>query len=222
MKKRLAKILSMALVFVMVMCLVPPVEAAASTKKPFFPEIMEFNYFKKSKDLNTEHWVFGDEGVNYKITNVKSSDKKVMVASKVFDGEYSMIKMKAKKPGKTTITFKAKIGNKTYNYKVKVKVVNYTNPLKSFKIGKTDYASKFSHTFYHRRSGKKKIAGKLAIKPNPDWKVAALYTYDFKTGKEKNVKNNKKITLKKNQSLVIHCINKKTGQGITLNFSNES
>ena len=209
----------MSLVFVMVMCLIPPVEASAASKKPFFSKNIEFIYYEKKKDANIEFHTFGDEGVNYKITKMKSSNKKVMNMSRIFDGENTLLKLKAQKPGKATITFKATVGNKTYNYKVKVKVIKYENPLKVLKIGKKDYAAKFAQEESYGLC-KKNLEGKLAIKASPNWKIDSIHIWDYNKNKHIKVKNNKKISLKKEQSLCISVSNKKTGQWTVLNLMN--
>lgn len=220
MKKFLTKILSIALVLVMVMCLVPPVEAAASSKKPYFPTNLNYHYYTKDKSLNKVGWGFGDYGVDYKITGLKSSNKKVIAVSSKYSNGATSIYINVKKAGKATVSFKAKVGNKTYNYKCKFVVTNYANPLKSIKIGKVNYTSKFSKRGHLYLPGKKNISGKLVIKPKKDWKITDLFTYSTITGKIKKIKNNKNVSLKKNQALHIGLKNRKTGKTTSISFSN--
>ena len=219
MKKRLTKMLSAMLVLVMVMCLVPPVEAAAATKKPKFPGGIDFHYYAKDKPLNTEQWVLGEKGTNYKVTNLTSSDKKIVTVSKIYDQEYTCIKFKVKKAGKAKVSFKVKAGSKTYSYECDVSVSKYSNPIKTLKIGTKNYASKFTKNNYYDLGENKKVTGKLAIKTNANWKIKYLYIWDYNKNKEIKVKNNKNITLKKNQSLMVSCYNSKTKvwTGITVN-----
>ena len=223
MKKRLTKILSAMLVFVMVMCLVPPVEAAASkVKKPTFDTDMLLNYYPKAgKDwiscamaLNNNY-----EDNSWKITKLKSSNTKVLTVKKI--DNYSGIMITPKKAGKSTITFKATKGSKTYSYKCVVKVMKYENPVKTLKIGSKNYASKFSKMDYIDLDGKKNYEGKLSIKTNKNWKVTYILIYDAKTDKVKEYKNNKKIKLKKNQSLYIYFTNTKNDNHSCISILNQ-
>ena len=220
MKKILTKMLSVTLVLVMMMCLVPPVEAEASSKKPSFPTKIDEMYYPKDKQMNTAGWIFGNEGTNYKITNLKSSNKKVLTVSKKYQYKYTTLNMKLKKAGTATISFKVKIGSKTYNYKCKVTVSAYTNPVKTLKIGSKNYASKFKNSSFYDLGGKKNHKGKLSITANKNWKIESIYIYNLKTGKEQKVKNNKSITLKKNHTLGVSLRNKKTGKWSYVSLSN--
>lgn len=57
--------------------------------------------------------------------------------------KFPAIEFDMKKPGTSVISFYLKTDGKTYSYKCKVTIVNYSNPFKSFKIGKKDYADLF-------------------------------------------------------------------------------
>ena len=219
MKKNLTKRLSMILVLVMVMCLVPPVEAEAASKKPNFPGGIDFHYYAKDKSLNTEQWVLGKKGTNYKVTGLTSSNKKIVTVSKIYDQEYTCIKFKVKKAGKAKVSFKVKVGSKTYSYKCDVSVSKYSNPVKTLKIGTKNYASKYNKNNYYDLGGENKVTGKLTVKTNKDWEIKFLYIWDYNKNKEIKVKNNKNITLKENQSLMVSCYNNKTKvwTGITVN-----
>ena len=220
MKKKLTKILSMLLVFAMVMCLVPPVEASAASRKPWFPKELALDYYDKNQSQNMTDWVFGNDSTNYKITELKSSDKNVLTVFKLYSG-YTSLYMRVRKPGKATITFKVKVGNKTYSYKCKVTVHDYENPFKSLKIGKTNYASEFSYMDYYSLKGRKNLKGKLAITTNKNWKIERIEIYDNTSPSSKRVKNKKVITLKKGQTLWVTCRNKKTNAWAYATLSNE-
>ena len=211
--------LSMALVFVMIVCLVPPVETEASSK-PWFPKKHNQYYYEKNQSSNTTTFVFGDELENYKITDLKSSNKKVLTVSTFYDS-YTYLDIRARAPGKATITFKAKVGSKTYSYKCNVVVHKYENPAKSLKIGKTNYASEFSYIEYFTLRARKNLKGKLAITTNKNWKIKDIEVYDYRTTERREVKNNKTITLNKGQVLWVTFINKKTGAQTITTLSNE-
>lgn len=222
MKKLLTKILSIALVFVMIMCLVPPVEASAASKKPYFPPSISMSYYPKAgKSANRISWGISDENGDDlvgKITNLKSSNKKVVT---VYKSTWGLgIAMEAKKAGTTTITFNTKIGTKTYSHRCKITVTNYQSPIKTLKIGKKNYASQLSDINYIDLDGVKNLKGKLSVAMNKNWKINNMYIWDSKTDKSKKAKNNKSIELKKNQSLWISCYNKKTSEYIDIQLSN--
>lgn len=109
------------------------------------------------------------------LKNLKSSNKSVLTvkATKYKNGNvYSTeIMAYAKKAGTATVTFKA--GGK--NYKVKVTVKNYTNPVSYIKVGSTKMsAAKFKKTNvanlkYSKFSNKK---CKITVKPAKGWKLS--------------------------------------------------
>ena len=208
----------MALVFVMIMCLVPPVTTEASSK-PWFLKKHNMYYYEKNQAYNTATFVFGDDTKDYKITDLKSSNKKVLTVSTFYDS-FTYLDIRTRAPGKATITFKAKVGSKTYSYKCKVVVHTYENPVKSLKIGKTNYASEFAYMNYFTLRAQKNLKGKLAITTNKNWKIKNIEVYDYKSDNITKVKNNKTITLNKGQALWVTCINKKTGAQTTTTLSN--
>ena len=138
---------------------------AKSTQKLF--------YFPGSaNEYVNDWWVVGSK----KVTNVKSSNKKV-VAVKTFSSKKNF-QMTLKKAGKANVTFKYK-GKK---YTMKVVVAKYTNPFTKFTIGSKNYAKKFKSQSYF--STEKSISGKMAVKASSAWKFLGFYGYG-NTGLEK-------------------------------------
>ena len=113
------------------------------------------------------------------------------------------------KEGKTTITC-------TVN-KVKLKttltVKKYSNPLKTFKIGKTNYTSKYKNIDDYRdnKSYKKQ---KMVIETNKNWVIRSVYVHSgssTQTYRPNGTKLSKKVTLKKNyDDVYIYLYNSKT------------
>ena len=116
---------------------------------------------------------FGDMKAGKKITSVKSSNKKVATV-KVMKGQsgptYIMITMK--KVGTTKISYKLGGKKKT----AVLKVVKWKNPVKSFKIGSTNYASKFKKAVNFTESIDLS-AKRVAVKAARGWKVVKILYY---------------------------------------------
>ena len=219
MKKLLTKILSMAIVFVMVMCLVPPMEAKAASK-PEFSTTHYLRYYPKDKASNKNSYYFGDWGKNYKIASIKSSNPKVATLSKTYKDKSTFLILTTKKAGTTTITFKAKIGSKYQKYKTKVTVTKYTSPLKSFKIGGTNLTSRSNKVDVFNLGGKKTVKGKLALKLNKNWEITSVNFVNANNKWKWNMNKKGTVTLKKNCQLFINCRNKKTGARETIDVRN--
>ena len=150
------------------------------------------------------------------VTKVKSSNKSV-VKVEVFDNNGTVyVGLQPKKIGKATVTFKYKLKGKTYSAKVKVKVVKYTNALKSLKIGSTEYASRFNKEDYIFLD--KKLSGKLNIKLKSGYTLGGIYLYKRGGGGlPKTLKNGKKITVKKGYGMNISI--RKNSTGVYYNYS---
>lgn len=151
-----------------------------------------------------------------KISNVKSSNKKVATVSvtKVKPSKaggysmpgYYMLNVKLKKAGTTKISF-------TYNgkkYSSTLKVSKYSNPIKSIKIGSKEYKSAFvakklvrGMEEYDVTLNTKKLSGKLAVKAASGWKIHKIYKYFG----SKKLKNGSKVE----DSVYVEMKNKKTG-----------
>lgn len=100
-----------------------------------------------------------------------------------------------KKPGTTKLTMTYRLNNKIKKMVINLKVIKYTNPLKTFAIGGKNYAKIFnkvttagvSYKLIHKAGG----TYKFAVKPKKDWKVTSVKV----NGSKKQLKNAKKITL---------------------------
>ncbi|MBQ9015095.1 MAG: hypothetical protein IJ109_03145 [Firmicutes bacterium] len=169
-------------------------------------------YYPKAKGWNTE-WLADVSEVTIDMATVKSSKPSVAVLKKDTwtddDGKvYGNYQIKSKKPGTTTLTFQAKDAN-AENYvtkTVKVKVVKFVNPAKTFKIGSKNYAKKYNGKPYYNI--KKKVSGKVNVKAKKGWKVDSIYFYDESKGKSKKIKNGKKVTFDKFDGVQV-CFKKK-------------
>ena len=217
MKTKLTKILSMALVFVMVMCLVPPVEATAASR-PHYPYAHNERYYPNKKSANTIPYAFGSYKVNYKVTGIKSTNKKVATMTKTYKNNFTYLNLELKKEGSTTITFNVNIAGRTEKYTTRVTVKKYSPPLKTLKIGKTNFSSKIKNV-EHYNIGGKTIKGKLNIKLNKNWEIISV-NFTNAQGKMKGIKSNANITMKEKCYLFVNCRNKKTGVRETVMLRN--
>jgi hypothetical protein len=115
---------------------------------------------------------FYDDTENGNFASPKSSNKKV--AKVALRDQGNTIDVMFKKAGKVTITFKYKGKAK----KVTLIAANYRNPLKSFKVGKTQYVKKYdkkpSYNDTYTDDSKESFKGKLVVTPAKGWKVVSI------------------------------------------------
>ncbi len=144
-----------------------------------------------------------------KIVKVKSSNTKVATAEATTEYKTGLpaLRVIPHKAGNTKITIVIKRGGKTYTSGMTVHVVNYNNPLKSFKIGSKEYADLLNETSNTSDS----LSGKAKVKAvaKGEWKVTGLYTYDNRKGKGKSYKNGKNVNLDKATQVSVLIQNKK-------------
>ena len=131
-----------------------------------------------------------------KVLELKSSKPSVVSVKKMpFRDDYT-ITMKAKKTGTSIVSFKVKRKNgKTYSFKSKVTVHNYTNPLSVCKFGKKDYKKSFDKkTMVPVAKGYPKKA-KVCITAKKGYKIDAIYYSEHGTGRQRKIKNGSTVTM---------------------------
>ena len=147
---------------------------ATSTQKAF--------YYPKNADGNG-WWLVGN-AKGKKFIDFKSSNKSV-IAVTYYKGDKTSVQITFKKAGKANVTFKYN-GKK---YKMNFVIVKYTNPVKTFKVGSVNYASKFKNMPYCFLD--KALAGKsVTVKASAGWKFMYFprYTSTDKVEKLKTLK----------------------------------
>ena len=129
----------------------------------------------------------GIEDFTAEIYDLKSTNEKV-IYPEVYDDD--TILLNVYKPGKATISCTYHGEEYSINYIVK----KYVNPVKSFKIGKKEYAKKFKKRELCNLSVKT-LKGKLKIVPAKNWKIKKINLNYIKSGNmlTKKVKNGQKI-----------------------------
>ena len=181
--------LFLALTFIVTDLAVAPVTAQAAGTLKFHKSIA----LMKGQET-------GDPIINSvrsdKVLGLKSSNTSVVSVKKMpFLGDYT-ITLKAKKTGTSIVSFKVKRKNgKTYSFKSKVTVHNYTNPLNVCKFGRKDYKKSFDKkTMVPVAKGYPKKA-KVCITAKKGYKIAAIYYSEYGTGIQKKIKNGSTVTM---------------------------
>ena len=131
-----------------------------------------------------------------KVLELKSSKPSVVSVKKMpFRDDYT-ITMKAKKTGTSIVSFKVKRKNgKTYSFKSKVTVHNYTNPLNVCKFGRKDYKKSFDKkTMVPVAKGYPQKA-KVCVTAKKGYKIDAIYYSEHGTGKQRKIKNGSTVTM---------------------------
>lgn len=204
MKKRIVSAAFAAVLLLSVFTPVLPVQAAA---KPYVEKkqtsIMEQN---KWGCIYIENF---PEGA--KVTNVKSSNKKVLTASWHADNA-TIVELKLKKAGKANVSFNLVNKGKTTKFKTAVTVKKWQNPCASFKAGNTNYVSKFKKQSWYTVSHKGTPKRKVSVKAAKGWKLCQVY---YQKG------DGKYWTKMKNNSSVKFSVKKKDYMYITAEFQNE-
>ena len=101
-------------------------------------------------------------------------------------------------------------------YKLKLCVMKYSNPFKTFKIGKKNYASHYKGNTFTELE--KPVKGKLKLSVKKGWKISKIYHYYGYEGKKK-IRNNKKIELNTADSVEVILQNKKYGASTTFTLN---
>ncbi len=184
-KTKKANYLALLLTFIILAASFVPTQKAHAASIQFDKKVFLILY-KNRKDIDTsEYCNILNVPSGKKISKVKSSKKKVIVAKK--DPNLNVIKLTPKKPGTAKITFQ--YAKKKYT--ITATAAYWKNPCKSFKIGDTDYSRNFrvsGRYCVNRKSGD--LSAKVSIVPNKGWKLVGI------TNDGHKVKNNSTVLLR--------------------------
>ncbi len=206
MKKKSMKWLRMSFILMILGIILSLPTRAFADGKPYFSDTHDlFSIY------NSSWYSFGEEGDSIKFSNLKSSNSKVVTVSTRKEGKRYFIIFKIKKVGKATVSFNAKCNGHTYSYMTNVRVWKYKNPVKTLKIGKNSFASRFNNfPSYEYKS--KKLSGKIKLTLNKGWKFDSADIYSTTSSYYKHYSTlPSSVSLKKNQTLAINVKNKKYG-----------
>lgn len=201
MKKLSKKVIAFALAVVMTLTAgaVAPqgnVEVQAASGRVYVnPYSATVVTYKPGKDVNTFTSTISIMGCDKakEIKKLKSSNKNIRVAAR--DG-YIRVEF-GKKAAKSTITCTVK----GVKLKTTFTVKKYTNPCKTFKIGKTNLLSKFNKNDV-LRTNKAFKKQKLDIKLKSGWKISSVHVTSG-TGSYNNYRVNKSVSLRRSQCQTI-------------------
>ena len=182
-------VLFLALTFIVTDFAVAPVTAQAAGTPKFHKSIA----LMKGDEIGH---VIRNSVRSDKVLELKSSKPSVVSVKKMpFRDDYT-ITMKAKKTGTSIVSFKVKRKNgKTYSFKSKVTVHNYTNPLNVCKFGRKDYKKSFDKkTMVPVAKGYPQKA-KVCVTAKKGYKIDAIYYSEHGTGKQRKIKNGSTVTM---------------------------
>ena len=153
------------------------------------------------------------------ILKVTSSDKSIVSASISDDlvPPYEIILLKAKKPGKVTITCKYKYNGKVKTEKIKVISYKYVNPVKNIKIDGKEIKNRFNNRDIIKYKYKNSKNAKISITAKDGWEISSIHCSCNGDSKVKYFSNNKKrstINFKmkdKIKYILVYMQNKDTG-----------
>ena len=183
--------------------------AVFAAGKPYFPSQIKAYYVE---GMLPQQYILDGVKSTKAITKLKSSNKKVATAKivKAYNGEVA-VQIIFKRVGTTTVSFKLKRGERIYSYKSKVLSMKYSNPFKSFTIGKKDIKAKLDKSPKCKvriNTTKKQL---LSIKLKKGWTLSMLTLN--RGDNMKDIKNNTKLNFKK--SRIIAFLEDKEGLGVT-------
>ncbi len=164
------------------------------------------NVYGFPRNIMKKSLVLAGEKGSVKVTSFKSSNKSILELKKAskpkyYDVEYYLVTKN--KNGKVTISYKYEMGGEKITVKNTYYVYKYSNPFKSIRVGSKNLTSKFNKSTV--LSGLKKgLSGKLKISLKSGWKLGNIYKRDGV-----KVSNNGKITLGKDDYVLIELKNKK-------------
>lgn len=211
--KKLIKKMTIFLAVMMVVTLSVPsrsVKAESSSYSWKMPKKSGTTMYGMIIDKSCANILFSDSKQdNMDVISFKSSKPAVAktfvtkdYTYKVKDNERKRGGFYLKKPGTAKLTMTYRLNNKVKKMVINLKVIKYTNPLKTFAIDGKNYAKVFNKVTVYGPSYKIiPKAGdtyKFAVKPKKDWKVTSVKTYESK----KQLKNAKKITLPKDGTTI--------------------
>lgn len=185
-------------------CFTIPAEAV---DEPYIPA--KQTYFLTSERISS-NWMLPGVKAEKHVTNLKSSKKSVASVQKFSYNGTVYVGVTPKKVGKTTVSFTAKVNGKKRNYKCVVTVKKYTNPFKSFTIGKVNMAKKLNSTdMVDIKLSKTLKNQKVSFKLKSGWYFNGAACYNSNDGQGRvNIKNGTKIKVKKGRQIEIWLTNK--------------
>lgn len=186
-----------ALVMLFSLCLIPGVKSEAAAKAPTIDKSIVMFRNSYNRTIRIKNMKKGDiitkvipKGNDYSIVNAYDSDERY---DEILVNTFNSLKC-----GTTKVLVNVKRGKKTYKLSMKVKVVSFSSPIQSAKVGKKDVKKYISNVPMGQL--KKNCSGKLSIKMKKGWKIVKIT--QTVNGKAKKIKNNKTVNTAKGAILI--------------------
>ena len=186
-----------ALVMLFSLCLIPGVKSEAAAKAPTIDKSIVMFRNSYNRTIRIKNMKKGDiitkvvpKGNDYSIVSAYDSDER-------YD-EILVNTFNSSKSGTTKVLVNVKRGKKTYKLSMTVKVVSFSSPIQSAKVGKKDVKKYISNVPMGQL--KKNCSGKLSIKMKKGWKIVKIT--QTVNGKTKKIKNNKTVNTAKGAILI--------------------
>lgn len=186
-----------ALVMLFSLCLIPGIKSEAAAKAPSIDKSIVMFRNSYNRTIRIKNMKKGDiitkvipKGNDYSIVNAYDSDERY---DEILVNTFNSLKC-----GTTKVLVNVKRGKKTYKLSMKVKVVSFSSPIQSAKVGKKDVKKYISNVPMGQL--KKNCSGKLSIKMKKGWKIVKIT--QTVNGKAKKIKNNKTVNTAKGAILI--------------------
>ena len=152
----------------------------------------------------------------YNISKCSSSKKSVAAVK----GKSSKAYILVKKAGSTDLKLKAKKkgADKYSTYKASVTVYEYTNPFKTYRIGKKSFKKRYDSSLLYGTSGV--LKGKVTIKAAEGWKLVSISKMGPDDDDFIKIKNGSSVKIPQMGEVRVVMKHKASGQKVT--FSNIS
>ena len=186
-----------AVVMLFSLFLIPGVKSEAAAKAPSIDKSIVMFRNSYNRTIRIKNMKKGDiitkvvpKGNDYSIVSAYDSDER-------YD-EILVNTFNSSKSGTTKVLVNVKRGKKIYKLSMKVKVVSFSSPIQSAKVGKKDVKKYISNVPMGQL--KKNCSGKLSIKMKKGWKIVKIT--QTVNGKTKKIKNNKTVNTAKGAILI--------------------
>ena len=186
-----------AVVMLFSLCLIPGVKSEAAAKAPTIDKSIVMFRNSDNRTIRIKNMKKGDvitkavpKGNDYSIVSAYTSDDR-------YD-EILVNTFNSSKSGTTKVYVNVKRGKKIYKLSMKVKVISFTSPIQTAKVGKKNVKKYISNVPMGLLN--KNCSGKLSIKMKKGWKIVKI-TQTI-NGKTKKIKNNKGVNTAKGAILI--------------------
>ena len=185
--------------------LLPAVVRAAD--EPYIPDKMTVYLTTPAMSRN---WMLSGVKSKKDVTKLKSSNKTVAVLDTFEFNGTVYAGVTAKKAGKTTVSFTAKVNGKKKNYKCLITVKKYSLPFSTLKVGKTDAVKLLKNSYRASIPLKKALKNqKFTYKLKKGWTIRWMQYYNTGDGSGSiALKNGKQITVKSGKQIQINLVYK--------------